>query len=83
MNNKSLGKSLLYILIVVIVGIAVMTILNKPDDRNAVQRVGDAIEKAPEGGDKALRELKDRTPAQRIGDSVKDEKDKLENNSND
>ena len=82
-QSQSLGRSLFILLVIVVVGMAAYAILNKPDDRNAVQKVGDAIQKLPEGGTKAARELQDRTPADRISDSVKDEKNKIENNGND
>lgn len=66
----SSSKSLIGILVIIVIGVLLFSVLNKPDDRNAVQKVGDAIQKED------TRELKDRTPAQRIGDSVQDAADK-------
>ena len=60
------SSKLLYIVIIVVLGIAAYAFLTRPDDRNAVQKVGDAIQKED------TRELKDRTPGDRISDSVKD-----------
>ena len=53
--------------------------LNAPDQRNGVQKVGDAISKIPEGTDKAARELKDRTPAEKLSDAASDAEKKITN----
>ncbi len=72
-----MNKSLLWMVIVILVGVVAYYALNAPDQRNGVQKVGDAISELPNGPDKAARELKDRTPADKIDDSLKDAGDKL------
>lgn len=47
-------------------------ILNAPDNRNAGEKVSDAINELPKGVDKAARQLEDRTPGEKLGDVVKD-----------
>lgn len=70
MNNKPL-IAILSAIIIIGGGIVLVNYLNKPDDRNAIQRVGDAVEEMPDV-DKAANQLEDRTPAQKIGDSIDD-----------
>ncbi len=66
------SKQILGIVVVILIAIVAFMVLNKPDDRNPVQKVGDAIHQLPNGTDKAARELKDRTPADKIKDNLKD-----------
>lgn len=49
-------------------------VLNRPDQRDPLQKVGDAIEALPQGVDKAARKLSDRTPGDKINDAAKDAK---------
>ena len=42
-----------------------------PDKRNAAERIGDAIRELPNGEDKAMDQLNDRSIGQRIGDTVR------------
>jgi len=73
MANPQQNKSLMTIGILVLVAVVAYLLLTKPDERNPVQKMGDAIEQLPNGPDKAARELQDRTPGERIKDAVKDE----------
>lgn len=73
MNNQSI----IWVLAAIIViggGIYAVNYLNQPDDRNAVQRLGDAVEEMP-NTDAALNQLEDRSPAEKIGDSVEEATD--------
>jgi hypothetical protein len=49
-------------------------VLNRPDQRDPLQKVGDAINALPHGVDKAARQLNDRTPGDKINDAAKDAK---------
>ena len=51
---------------------AVFFFSTKSDNRNAFQRIGDAVHELPEGGDQAADQLKDRSPAQKVGDAIED-----------
>jgi len=77
MIKQPQGKFLFMAGLAVIVAIIGYYVLTKPDQRNPVQKLGDAISELPNGGEKAARELKDRTPGERLGDQVKDAGDKL------
>lgn len=74
MNPKNASLSgLIAILVVIALALLGYRYLTMPDDRSATDRLGDAIHALPEGGDKAARELEDRTPGQKLGDVIKDE----------
>ena len=81
MAQQSQSNVLMIIVLVIVVGIAAY-VLNAPDKRNPVQKLGDAIEQLPKGTDKAARELKDRTPGEKLGDAVKDEGDDVKKSTN-
>ncbi len=49
--------------------------LNKPDDRDISEKLGDAVDQLDNDVDNAARELEDRTPAERIKDDIKDATD--------
>ncbi len=84
MTKQSQGKFLLMVGLSVIVAVIGYYLLTMPDQRNGVQKLGDAIEQLHNGNgsDKAARELKDRTPGERIGDAVKDAGDKFKGTDN-
>jgi hypothetical protein len=66
-----------FISITVVVLIVIVTgyyILNAPDQRDAGQKIGDAIKELPNGTDKAARQLEDRTPGKKLEDATQDEK---------
>ncbi len=65
--------------IVVVVGIS---LLNAPDQRNAGEKISDAINELPNGVDKAARQLEDRTPGEKLGDVVEDAGDDLKKATN-
>jgi hypothetical protein len=66
MNSKGI-----YILCgVALVVIVAVFLLNMPDRRNGVERVGDAVEALPNGVDKAGDQLKDRNPVEKAGDAL-------------
>ena len=71
MNNTKLTLSLLIVILVAIIGYYV---LNAPDRRNPVQKMGDAIHELHNGPDKAARQLENRTPGDKLKDAVTDEK---------
>ena len=66
-----------FISIIVVVLIVIVTgyyVLNAPDQRDAGQKIGDAIKELPNGPDKAARQLEDRTPGKKLEDATQDEK---------
>lgn len=63
--------------ILIVLAVISYDVLTTPDNRNGLQRLGDAVSELPNGADKAARELKDRTPIEKIGDEVKDTGKKL------
>ncbi len=71
MQKSSLNVTL-GILIIAVLAIVGYLVLNAPDNRNAAEKIGDAIHELPKGADKAARELEDRTPGERLKDSVND-----------
>lgn len=75
------NKFLMIVILVVVIGIAAY-VLNAPDRRNPVQKLGDAIEQLPNGTDKAARELKDRTPGEKLHDAIKDAGDDVKKSTN-
>jgi hypothetical protein len=77
MTQPLQSRFLLMSIVIVVVAIVGYHLLNAPDQRNPVQKMGDAIEQLPNGPDKAARELKDRTPGEKLGDAIKDEKEKI------
>ena len=60
MNTNSLGKYMLILCIVAVVGFVAYSVLNAPDRRSAGDKIGDAID-----------ELGDRSLSERIGDDLK------------
>jgi short subunit fatty acids transporter len=68
-------KQISTIIIIILLALVAFLVLNKPDNRNPVQKIGDAIHELPNGADNAARELKDRTPGEKLKDSVKDATD--------
>ncbi len=78
MAQKSQGKFLLTILLIIVIGVVGYYVLNAPDERNGVQKVGDAISELPNGADKAARQLEDRTIGDKLNDAAKDAGNNLE-----
>jgi len=70
MDNKMV-KVIAATVAVVIVIFLLISFFNMPDRRSGTERVGDAIRNLPEGADKAVDQLGDRTPAQRTGDTIR------------
>ncbi len=75
-------KWLIIISAVMITGALAYSYLTMPDKRSVTEKVGDAIHELPQGTDKAARQLENRTPIQKMGDSVKDARNKIEEDSN-
>jgi short subunit fatty acids transporter len=63
---------LLIIIVAVVVGVIGYTVMTAPDQRNAGEKISDAINELPNGVDKAARQLEDRTPADKLGDAAED-----------
>jgi short subunit fatty acids transporter len=68
MNSRLFGRYLLIICIAVIIGLVAYELLNAPDKRSTVDKIGDAVE-----------QLEDRTPADKLNDAAEDIGDKLRN----
>lgn len=67
-----MNRNLLSILVVILIAVAGYAFLTMPDQRSTGQRVGDAIDAAPQGPGKAVEQLEKRTPGEKLGDAIKD-----------
>ena len=81
MPDNTNTKPMVMLLVVAVLAIILYSILTMPDRRTATQRVSDAIETLPEGADKAVRELEQRTPGEKLGDAVKDAGEDIKRNT--
>ncbi|MFY9287426.1 MAG: hypothetical protein WAO98_02865 [Alphaproteobacteria bacterium] len=70
--NSNMRNLLILVVVVVLGFLAYSAMQNAPDNRNAAERVGDAIHDLPKGVDKAADQLGDRSPAQKLGDKIED-----------
>lgn len=52
-------------------GYGLYVFMNKPDDRTAVERLGDAVKQLPNGLDAATQQLEDKTPTQKLEEGIK------------
>ena len=77
MTTHALGKYLLILCLIVVVGLVGYSVLNAPDRRSAGDKIGDAVNELPNGVDKAARQLEDRTPGEKLDDAAKDAGDDL------
>jgi cell division protein FtsN len=68
------GKLIPAVVVGLLVAVIGYYVLSAPDNRNPVQKVGDAISELPNGPEKAARELESRTPGDKLKDAVEDEK---------
>jgi hypothetical protein len=82
MNTHSLGRNILIVCLVAVVGLVGYSVLNAPDRRSAGDKIGDAINELPNGAEKAARQLEDRTPADKLNDAAKDAGDDLKKATN-
>lgn len=82
MNTHSIGKMLLTLSLVVVIGFIAYSVMNTPDIRSTGEKLGDAIDELPNGVDKAARQLEDRTPAEKLNDVAKDAGDDLKKATN-
>jgi hypothetical protein len=82
MNTHVLGKSLLILCLIAVVGFIAYRVLNAPDRRSEGDKIGDAITELPNGVDKAARQLEDRTPAEKLNDVAKDASEDLKKATN-
>lgn len=81
-SQNSSGKFLVTAALVAVIAIVSYYILTAPDNRNAGEKLGDAINELPNGVDKAARQLEDRTPADKLNDAAKDAGDDLKKATN-
>ncbi len=63
--------------LVIVIGLGAYYILSAPDQRNAGEKIGDAINELPNGVDKAARQLEDRTPGEKLDDVAEDAGDDI------
>lgn len=82
MNTHALGKNILIVCLVSVVGFVAYSVLNAPDRRSGGDKIGDAINELPNGVDKAARQLEDRTPGEKLNDAAKDAGDDLKKAAN-
>lgn len=82
MMNAANNKWLPIAVIALVILVAGYFILAKPDQRNAAQKIGDAIGELPNGIDKAARQLEDRTPGDKLDDAAQDAKESIKDSLN-
>ena len=82
MNTQTLGKYMLIVCLISVIGLIGYSILNAPDKRNAGEKISDAINELPNGLDRAARQLDDRTPGEKLNDAAKDAGDDLKKATN-
>ena len=82
MTTHALGKYMLILSLVAVIGFVGYSVLNAPDRRSAGDKIGDAINELPNGVDKAARQLEDRTPGDKLNDAAKDAGDDLKKATN-
>ncbi|MBI1276037.1 hypothetical protein GC177_08710 [bacterium] len=80
-TNNSLGKLLLALVVIAIIGFLGFAILTMPDNRTTGERIGDAVDALPQGVGKAAEQLEDRTPGEKLGDAVEDAGEKIKDNT--
>lgn len=80
MNNAQ-NKNLLIVTAILVVGLITWAILTMSDQRSAGQKIGDAVDALPQGADKAVRQLEDRTPGEKLGDAIKDVGEDIKKNT--
>lgn len=68
--------------LVLVAGTVGYYVLNAPDNRNAGEKVGDALNELQNGVDKAARQLKNRTPGDKLDDAAKDAGNALKKSTN-
>jgi hypothetical protein len=82
MTKQPQGKFILMAGVAFILGAIGYYFLTAPDQRNDMQKVGDAINELPNGVDKAVRQLDDRTPGDKLNDVAKDAKEDIKKSLN-
>lgn len=60
------------IILAVIIGFGAYKYMTAPDERTAVERVGDAVKALPNGVDAATKQLEDKSAVDKLGDSIKE-----------
>ena len=60
------------IIVLALAGYGVYKFMNKPDERTAVERVGDAIKQLPNGVDAASKQLEDKSATEKLGEDLKE-----------
>lgn len=81
-SNPFQGKYLVIAALAIAIAVGGYYILNAPDQRSSGDKIGDAINELPNGVDKAVRELEDRTPGEKLEDAVKDAGDDIKKSTN-
>lgn len=65
------SRNVIAVLSLIVIGAIIFGFFNLRDNRTGAERMGDAISEMPNGMDKAVEQLEDRSPAQRAADAVK------------
>lgn len=76
------NKNLLILIVSALILLVGYYVLNKPDQRNAAQKIGDAVNELPNGVTKASRQLENRTPGDKLEDAAQDAKDSINKATN-
>ncbi len=71
MANPS-SKTILIVVLVVLALVGGYYLMNQPDNRGGVERVGDAISELPNGPSEAAEQLEDQSPLEKAGDAIED-----------
>jgi len=80
-NTFTPSQGVIAIILVAMIGFLAYLFLTTPDQRSFTDRVGDAFHALPRGVDKASEQLEDRTPGQKLGDAIKDQGQKVKDNT--
>jgi hypothetical protein len=82
MTQQPQGKFILLAGLAIFIAFIGYKVLNAPDNRDAGQKISDAINELPNGVDKASRQLESRTPGEKLKDAAKDEGDDIKKATN-
>lgn len=80
--NMLSNKYLLILIVSALILLVGYYVMNKPDQRNAAQKIGDAVNELPNGVTKASRQLENRTPGDKLEDAAQDAKDSINKATN-
>jgi len=75
-NPKSCGcrkaMPIIVLVLIVLAGFGIHKFMNKPDERTAVERLGDAVKQLPNGVDAASKQLDDKSATEKLGEDIKE-----------